>query len=100
MTDEPKPERLHLMLFISGASPASAQTVNRLRGLCDRNCPDGYELEIVDVYQQPELVSSRGVVAVPSLFKDLPLPMRLLAGNFTDEPAVLAALGLPTTKDE
>ena len=95
MTYGPAPDRLHLTLFISGASPASTRAVRRLRDLCDRNCPDGYDLEIVDIYQQPALVASRGVVAVPTLIKDLPLPIRLLVGDFADESAVLTALGLP-----
>ena len=95
MTYGPAPDRLHLTLFISGASPASARAVRRLRDLCDRNCPDGYDLEIVDVYQQPALVVSRGVVAVPTLIKDLPPPVRLLVGDFADESAVLTSLGLP-----
>lgn len=95
MTHGPAPDRLHLTLFISGASPASARTVRRLRDLCDRNYPDGYDLEIVDVYQQPALVVSRGVVAVPTLIKDLPPPVRLLVGDLADESAVLTALGLP-----
>ena len=95
MTDEPAPNRLKLTLFITGASPTSTRAVRRLRDLCDRNCPDGYDLEIVDVYQQPALVAARGIVAVPTLIKDLPLPVRLLVGDFADESAVLAALGLP-----
>ena len=95
MTSGPAPDRLHLTLFISGASPASARAVRRLRDLCDRNYPDGYDLEIVDVYQQPALVVSRGVVAVPTLIKDLPPPVRLLVGDLADESAVLTALGLP-----
>jgi len=96
---EPAPELLQLMLFISGASPASTRSVRRLRDLCDRHCPSGYDLKIVDIYQQPEVVASRGVLAVPTLIKERPLPVRVLIGDFTDEPRVLAALGLPTSKD-
>ena len=91
--------RLQLTLFVSGASPTSTQAVRRLRDLCDRHFPSGYDLEIVDIYQQPEVVISRGVLAVPTLFKELPLPVRVLIGDFTDEPRVLAALGLSTSKD-
>jgi circadian clock protein KaiB len=94
-------ERLHLTLFINGASPASTLAVRRLRDLCDQHFRSGYELKIIDIYQQPEDVVSRGVLAVPTLIKDLPLPVRVLIGDFTDEPRVLAALGLPpaeTTK--
>jgi circadian clock protein KaiB len=91
--EEPTPVRLQLTLFVSGASPTSTQAVRRLRDLCDRHFPSGYDLEIVDIYQQPEVVVSRGVLAVPTLFKELPLPVRVLIGDFTDEPRVLAALG-------
>ena len=91
--------RLQLTLFVSGASPTSTRAVRRLRDLCDRHFPSGYDLEIVDIYQQPEVVVSRGVLAVPPLFKELPLPVRVLIGDFTDEPRVLAALGLSTSKD-
>ena len=97
--EEPTPVRLQLTLFVSGASPTSTQAVRRLRDLCDRHFPSGYDLEIVDIYQQPEVVVSRGVLAVPTLFKELPLPVRVLIGDFTDEPRVLAALGLSTSKD-
>ena len=92
--------RLQLTLFVSGASPTSTQAVRRLRDLCDRQFPSGYDLEIVDIYQQPEVVVSRGVLAVPTLFKDLPLPVRVLIGDFTDESRVLAALGLPTATQD
>jgi len=67
-----------------------------LRNICDRNSPSGYDLNIVDIYAQPEVVVSRGVLAVPTLIKELPLPVRVLIGDFTDVPRVLTALGLHT----
>jgi circadian clock protein KaiB len=91
----PSPERLSLMLFVSGVSPASARAEQRLRDICDRHAPAGYDLRIVDIYQESALVVSRGVLAVPTLIKDLPLPVQVLIGDFTDEPRVLAALSLP-----
>ena len=92
----PTPERVLLTLFVSGTSPTSAQAERRLRDMCDRNSPSGYDLKIVDIYEQPEVVVSRGVLAVPTLIKELPLPVRVLIGDFTDEPRVLIALGLHT----
>jgi circadian clock protein KaiB len=97
---EPTPVRLQLTLFVNGASPTSTKAVRRLRDLCDQHCPSGYDLEIVDIYQQPEVVASRGVLAVPTLIKELPLPVRMLIGDFTDEPRVLAALGLRTATQD
>jgi circadian clock protein KaiB len=96
--EKPIPVRLHLTLFISGASATSAQTVRRLRDLCDQHFSAGYALEVVDIYQQPEMVISRGVLAVPTLIKELPLPLRVLIGDFTDDARVLAAFGLPTAQ--
>ena len=97
---EPTPVRLQLTLFVSGASPTSTKAVRRLRDLCDRHFPDGYDLAIIDIYQQPAMVASRGVLAVPTLIKETPLPMRVLIGDFTDEARVLAALGLPTATQD
>jgi circadian clock protein KaiB len=90
----PTAERLHLTLFVSGGSPTSARALSRLRDMCDRNFASGYDLNVVDIYEQPAEVVSRGVLAVPTLIKELPLPVRVLIGDFTDEPTVLAALGL------
>ena len=94
VTPVPAGPGLSLTLFINGISPTSALVVRRLRDLCDRYCPDGYELEVIDIHQQPALVVSRGVLAVPTLFKDLPLPARLVVGDLLDEARVLAVLGL------
>ncbi len=90
----PTPEQLQLTLFISGASPASARAVGRIRDLCQRHARGGYDLRIVDIYQQPEEVYARGVLAVPTLIKELPHPVNVLIGDFTNEPQVLATLGL------
>ena len=92
----PTPQPLHLTLFVSGTAPASARAERRLRDMCDRHASSGYDLKIVDIYEQPAEVVSRGVLAVPTLIKELPLPVRVLIGDFTDEPRVLAALGVPT----
>ena len=91
-------ERLDLTLFVSGASAASTRAERRLRDMCDRHAPFGYDLKVVDIHQQPAIVVSRGVLAVPTLIKERPLPVRVLIGDLTDEPRVLATLGLLTSK--
>ena len=92
---EPAPARLQLTLFVRGASPASTRAVQRVRALCDKHCPEGYDLKIVDIYQQPDLAASARVLAVPTLIKEGPPPVRRLIGDFSNAPRVLAALGLP-----
>jgi circadian clock protein KaiB len=93
----PTPARLRLTLFVSGASPTSARAAARLRDICERHFPSAYDLALIDIYEQPEVVVSRGILAVPTLIKELPLPVRVLIGDFTNETRVLAALGLPRT---
>lgn len=88
-------ERLELTLFVSGDSPSSVRTVRRLRDLCDRHCLGGYDLKIVDIYKEPDVVFARGLLAVPTLIKERPLPVKVLIGDLTDGPRVLAALDLP-----
>ena len=95
----PAPEGLELSLFVSGASPISIRAVQRLCALCEKHCPGGYALKIVDIHQQPELAAASRVLAVPTLIKERPLPVRRLVGDFSDEPRVLAALGLLTPTD-
>jgi circadian clock protein KaiB len=68
--------------------------VHRLRDICDRHFPAGYDLTIIDIYEERAEVVSRGVLAVPTLIKEVPLPVRVLIGDFTDEARVLGALGL------
>jgi circadian clock protein KaiB len=94
----PTSERLDLTLFVSGSSALSARAARRLREICDRHCPSGYDLKVVDIYEEPAMVVSRGVLAVPTLIKEQPLPQRVLIGDFTDESRVLAALGLSVEK--
>jgi len=87
---------LQLTLFVSGASPVSIRAVQRLRALCEEHCPEGYDLKVVDIYQQPGLATAARVLAVPTLIKEGPPPVRRLIGDFSNEPRVLAALGLLT----
>jgi circadian clock protein KaiB len=99
MTRDAAEQRLSLTLFINGISPVSAEVVRGLRDLCERHCPSGYDLVVVDIHQQPDLVVSRGVVAVPSLFRDHPLPVHVVVGDMHDQTRVLTALGLSTAVD-
>ena len=74
--------------------------MRRLREICDGHSPSGYDLNIVDIYAEPAEVVARGVLAVPTLIKELPLPARVLIGDFTNESRVLAALDLPPLTED
>jgi circadian clock protein KaiB len=100
MTPQTAAQRPSLTLFVNGASASSADAVRRLHDLFETYYPGGYDLEIVDVHQHPALVASRQVVAVPTLIRDLPPPIRLLVGDFSDQDRVLEALDLNSTPDD
>lgn len=83
-----------LRLFIIGASPNSVSAITNLKHLCETYIPGQYRLDIIDVYQQPELAQPEQLVALPMLVKQWPLPEQRLIGDMSDTKRVLAGLGL------
>lgn len=87
--------RYDLTLYVSGASPLSARAVGNARAVCEAHLQGRYALTVVDVRSDPGLVVSAGIVAVPTLVREAPLPRRLVVGDLSDTPRVLRALDLP-----
>lgn len=87
-------EVYQLRLFVAGASSLSVRAIDNLQVILEQHLKDRYELEIVDVHQQPLLVQSEDVTAVPMLIKKHPLPIRRLVGDMSDVGKVLRGLGL------
>lgn len=83
-----------LRLFITGASPNSTRAIANLNEICEKYLKDQYEIEIVDVYQQPTIAQDEQVVAIPLLIKSQPSPVRRLIGDMSDTEKVLRGLGL------
>ncbi len=83
-----------LRLFVSGTSPNSVRAINNLRVICESHLKDRYDLEIIDIHQQPLLVRNDDVAAVPMLIKNSPLPKRRLIGDMSEKDKVLKGLGL------
>jgi circadian clock protein KaiB len=86
--------RWSLALYVSGASPRSAQALETVRRLCDEELAGQVELEIVDVADEPSAAARDGIVAVPTLVQRLPEPPRLLVGDLADVDRLRAGLGL------
>ncbi len=83
-----------LRLFVAGTSPASVRAINNLKEILEEHLKDRYELEIIDVHQQPELAQQDNITAVPVLVKKDPIPTRLLIGDMSNKQKVLKGLGL------
>lgn len=89
-----QPEIYNLRLFVAGTSPTSVRAINNLQIILNKYLENRFELEIVDIYQQPLFVSEEDVTAVPMLIKIFPSPKRRLVGDMSDESRVLRGLGL------
>jgi circadian clock protein KaiB len=87
-------ERYVLKLFVSGSSPRSTQAISAIRALCEERLHGRYDLEVVDIFQQPSEARGSQIVAAPTLVKELPEPARRVVGNLADRDKILIALNL------
>ena len=83
-----------LRLYITGRTPRSARSIRNLRDICDQYLEGQFELEVVDIYQQPLLAREEQILAAPTLVKELPLPIERLVGDLSDRKQVLLRLGI------
>ena len=86
-----------LTLFVSGASEPSAHAIANVREICDAHLSGRYQLNIVDLHQEPALAEQHNILATPTLVRDHPLPLRMLVGDMSDHLRVLAGLNVPTS---
>ena len=83
-----------LRLFITGTTARSSRAIANLRRLCEERLHGEYDLEVIDIYQDPAAAQDQQILAAPTLVKMLPLPMRRIIGDLANEERVLAGLGL------
>jgi circadian clock protein KaiB len=90
------PEQQHyvLRLYVAGATPHSTQAIVNIKQICEQHLQGRYELEIIDVYQQPVLAAGEQIIAAPTLIKQLPLPLRKFIGDMSDTDRILVGLDL------
>jgi len=89
--------RYILRLYITGQTPRSVRSIENLRGLCEKYLKNQFDLEVIDIYQQPALAAEGQIIAAPTLIKTMPLPLRRLVGDFSDQNRVVLGLDLKTT---
>jgi circadian clock protein KaiB len=81
-----------LRLYVTGILPNSVRAVVNIKAICEKYLKGRYELEIIDIYQQPELAQAEEIVAVPLLIKKSPLPQERMVGDLTNIEQVLKGL--------
>lgn len=89
-----KTEHYVLHLYVTGMTPRAARAVRNVRAICDEHLKGGYELAVIDLYQQPALAREAQVIAAPTLIRKLPLPLRRIIGDMSERDSVLMGLGL------
>ena len=83
-----------LRLYITGLTPRSTQAILNIKKICEENLAGRYQLEIIDVYQQPALAKREQIIAAPTLIKHLPQPLRRFIGDMSQTDKLLIGLDL------
>jgi circadian clock protein KaiB len=87
-----------LRLYIAGVTPRSTRAMMNVKKICEEHLRDRYELEVIDIYQQPTLAKGEQIIAAPTLLKKLPLPLRKFIGDMSDTKKILVGLDLRPKK--
>ncbi len=83
-----------LKLYVTGMTPRSRTAIKNIKRICEENLKGRYELEVIDIYQQPTLAKGDQIIAVPTLVKKLPLPLRRLIGDLSQKDRIILGLDL------
>lgn len=99
MNSLPEPEAAEqskyvLRLYVTGTTPRSQQAISNIRDICEEHLRGRYRLEVLDIYQRPTLAAGEQIVALPTLIKELPLPIRRFIGDLSDTEKILVGLDL------
>ena len=81
-----------LRLYVAGMSSLSVEAITNIKRICEEELAGRYELEVIDLYQRPCLAADEQIIAVPTLIRNLPLPLRHLIGDLSNKERVLVGL--------
>lgn len=83
-----------LRLYVAGQTPRSILALANLRRICEQHVPDRYTIEVIDLLENPQLASIDQILAIPTLVRDLPVPLRKIIGDLSNTERVLIGLDL------
>ena len=90
----PSPESWNLRLYVAGMTPRAVAAFDNLKKLCEVHLAGRYEIEVVDLLENPKLAAGDQIVAVPTMVRKLPPPMKKIIGDLSNEERVLVGLDL------
>jgi circadian clock protein KaiB len=93
-TDKTATERWELRLYTAGQTPKSLAAIRNLKKVCEEHLPGRYEIEVIDLLQNPRLAKDHQIIAIPTLVRKLPDPIRKIIGDLSDVDRTLVGLDL------
>ena len=93
-----KSKKYELRLYIAGNTPKSITALKNLKRYCEEHLKDQYEIEVIDLLKSPQLAEGDQILAVPTLVKKVPEPVRKIIGDLSDEEKVLVGLDIRPVK--
>lgn len=94
MTDEAPTARWQLRLYVAGHTPKSVRALANLKALCEEHLAGEYTIEVVDLVKSPQLAEGDQIVAVPTLVRKLPPPLKRIIGDLSNTEKILVGLDL------
>src|SRR5262245_50110396 len=87
-------EHYVLRLYVTGMTPRSTEAVASIKAVCEEHLEGRYDLEVIDIYQHPQLAEDEQIIAAPTLVKKLPQPLRRIIGDLSNRERLLFGLDL------
>jgi circadian clock protein KaiB len=92
--DPAKPGHYNLRLYVAGHTPKSVAAIANLKSICDEHLAGMYTIEVIDLLMKPQLAAGDQILAVPTLVRRLPPPIKRIIGNLADTDRVLVGLDI------
>src|SRR5580692_2310978 len=89
-----KPQAIHLRLYVAGQTPRSVAALANLKQVCEERIPGMYRIEVIDLVKKPQLASGDQILAVPTLVRRLPQPIRKIIGDLSNKEKLLIGLNI------
>jgi circadian clock protein KaiB len=96
---KPKEKKWQLRLYIAGNTPKSMTALSNLKKYCEEHMSNSYSIEIIDLLVQPQLAAGDQILAVPTLVRKVPVPIRKIIGDLSNEEKVLVGLNIKPIKN-
>jgi circadian clock protein KaiB len=83
-----------LRLYVTGSTPRSLKAISNLKRVCEEHLHDDYDLQVIDIYKDPDAAREEQIIAAPTLVKKRPAPLRRFVGDLSNTQKLLAGLGI------